>query len=170
MDRSQPFTILARVVATLADRKPVTTPYAMGARNTEWSETFRVDVERVTREHAVLHEMRSRRDGVERHQSSDACFWSLSEMLDQIIDWDDEDFTAIEAMLVPHVAGTSITVDAIAALDQIKDDTDVRIPGTGQWTVKPGGRRPYLLIENGRDPKWTLDDSVMAVMREKSGN
>lgn len=164
MDRSQPYTMLARLVATLSEIKPVSVPFAMGARNTEWSETFRVDKDRITNEIAVVHEMWTRRTGVARMQSSESCFWSLGEMLDQMVEWNDEDFAAVEAMLIPYTSGMSDLLDSLASLDHRPEGTHIICYGAG-WTSGRKDGKSTLTIDEGRDHKWTLDEAVMAVIR-----
>lgn len=164
MDRTKPFTTLARVVATLAAEKPITLPFQMGARNTEWSETFSVGIDRVSREKAVLLRTTTRKGGVERVQMADACFWSLSGMLEQVSQWSDEDMAHVEAMLVDHVPGASPTLDDIASFDDAQPGAVRRIAGT-QWTLSQ--KADALEAEKGVDTKWTLDDAVTLVMKGK---
>lgn len=166
MDRTKPFATLARVVATLAAGRHVTTPFAMGARDTEWSETFRVGIDRVTRERAVLLETTTRKGGLEHRQMADACFWSLGQMLEQVIEWTDEDFAAIEPMLDVVTPGVSPTVDAIAAFDDMADGASQTIAGA-VWTLGRGVEAATLSMEPGHDPQWTLDDVVLRVMEGK---
>jgi hypothetical protein len=164
MDRTKPFTTLARVVATLAAEKPITLPFQMGARNTEWSETFSVGIDRVSQEKAVLLQSTTRKGGVERVQMADACFWSLGGMFEQIGQWSDEDMAHVEALLVDLTPGTSETLDAIASLDDAQPGTVRRIAGT-QWTLSR--KADALEAEEHVDTKWTLDDAVTLVMKGK---
>jgi len=163
MDRSRPFTTLARVVATLAAGKPVTTPFAMGQRRTEWSETFELGIDRIDRETCVLHSSTTRRDGVVRKQMSDPCFWSLTDMFEQVREWSDDDFAAIEPTLEQLSPGRSVTLDVIAALDDHQTMGVTIVTTIWQLTQVDGA--PKLTIRDGCDPKWTLDEVVRAVIQ-----
>lgn len=154
MDR-KPIHTLARIVQTLAVGRPVTLPFQMGERETEWSETFELGINRVDREPAVLHRMSTRKNGVVRDQMADATDWSLSDMLRLVVEIDDESFAYMERALMPlDVAGP--TVEGLADL---QDGPGVAVVAGQPWR-RTGA---VIAIETDVDPKWSLDAAVMAV-------
>ena len=77
MDRL-PFKTLARFVQTLAVGRPVELPFALGARGTEWAETFVVGPDRINGGDTVLHKTSNRKNGNVREQMAD--------VTDQVLD------------------------------------------------------------------------------------
>ena len=129
----------------------------MGARSTEWSETFQRGVNRIDGGTCILLSMRTRKNGVEHAQMADPCDWSLGDMLKQIVEWDADTTEAVASTADFVVPGNPI-LDALSGLAHGPRET-VTI-GTCTWALVMSGGTPTLVPQEGCDPKWTLDETV----------
>lgn len=152
--------ILARVVATLAAGKPVTLPFAPGARGYEWSETFAVGLDRIDREPCVMHAMTTRKNGVVKPQTADSSDWSLGDMLDLINEWGAETGSVVVPTLTEVVPGTP-TIDALTAF--ATGDQPTLTIGTTVWSLAIDDGVPKITTPTGVNAFWTLDETVMKV-------
>lgn len=152
----QPFDIFARVITTLAAGKAITLPFSLGARNTEWSETFVVGNDRINGGEALLHKMRSRKNGIVQEHLADPCDWGLDDMRAYILDLEDRDFTVMEAQLDP-VDMTLPTIARIANLAHAEPETSVVLAGQ-RYTLDAEGS-----LKTDRSKEWTLNDVIMAI-------
>jgi hypothetical protein len=151
----KPFQTLARVIQTLAVGRAFTLPFAMGARDTEWSETFEVAVDRIDGELSVMHRMTTRKGGMVREQMATATDWSLDDMLKLIVELDDETLAFVERGLMP-LDDAGPTVEGIADLS---DGPGVAMVAGRAWRRE--GDTISLTVDG--DPKWSFDAAVMAV-------
>lgn len=154
MDR-MPFKTLARLVHTLAVGRAVTLPFAPGGRGFEWADTFVVGPDHANGGETVMHRMTTRKNGVEREQMASPCDWSLDEMLQQIVEWDDETLDHVERNLMP-LEDPGHTVEAIADLT---DGPGVAMIAGTLWRREGDAIR----MTTEAPPKWTLDEAVTAV-------
>lgn len=154
MDR-QPFKTLARIVQTLAVGRAVELPFAPGERGMEWSETFEVGRDRVNGGEAVLHRISTRKNGNVREQLADATDWTLDDILQQVVEWDDLTFEHVERALMP-LDDAGPTVEGIADLT---DGPGVVMVSGRLWKRETDAVR---LTTDG-DAKWSLDEAVSAV-------
>lgn len=156
MDR-KPFQTLARIVQTLAVGKAVELPFAPGARGFEWSETFFVGPDRINGGDAVLHGNSSRKGGDVTEHRPEVTDWTLDDMLQQIVEWDDETFAHVEGSLLP-LEDPGHTVEAIADL---QDGPGVAVIAGRRWRRTDDAIR----IETNDSGKWSLNEAVDAVRK-----
>lgn len=151
----KPFQTLARVIQTLAVGRAFTLPFAMGERQTEWSETFEVGTDRLDGELCVLHRMTTRKGGMTRDQNATATDWSLDDVLQLIVELDDATIEFVERGLMP-LDDAGPTAEGIADLT---DGPGVAMVAGRAWRRE--GDEIRLTVEG--DPKWSFDAAVMAV-------
>lgn len=154
MDR-KPFHMLARIIQTLAVGRPVELPFALGARDTEWSETFVVGTDHVNGGDAVLHGSSSRKNGKTTVHRPEITEWSLGDMLGMIVEWDEDTFAHVDRSIMP-LENPGPTVEGIADL---QDGTGVVIVSGRVWSREDD---KIAMMTDG-DGKWSLDEAVTAV-------
>jgi len=155
--RAAHFTLLARIVTTLASGQAVSLPFIPGPRGFDWSETFKVGEDRANQGQAVLHSTSTRRGGEVKVQRAEPCFWSLDDALQSAVEWDAETLAFVEAQLLPPAATPTVA----KIIDFAKGEAAM-IAGT-KWTVDAAQTK---LSSGSQDAQWTLDETVAAVRSE----